>query len=466
MTPSSPAAQLAGQTAAKSSAPLLAHTFSIPEIIHLAFGLPVTFTKTELLEALSKYPLEHFVSTAFRKHRKGHKLNTKSIPIDSLLRFTDKPLRKPLLQCVPKQLKKKSTLLFDLLLQYTGVRTDRVVGGPMQIARHVLQLLSEHPQELVDEFYFQLVKQMLGNPDQVFLLRTWDLFLLLASVFPPSEMSYLWLLAHVARNTADPEPRINCVAAFVFIRLETRHYCQKIVDWAADKRFIERNAEEITAGRACFGVLLYEMMWCQKNEYQQLPIPYVLYYMIELLKERNALRTNGIFRQPGTEGVVQEILNDVNEDMTVMSKGDVNVVGTLFKIWLRELPNPVIPVEQCEIFQQMVDQNKVLGFVEKLPQVHQLTLIYVIGFLQELCRSSEHTGMDKADLAMVFGPCFVNPIKVAPNEPEKIQKLTELSVVLCSRLIEARDPSVVYPLTQAYLPKFSAIRKPTGKPPP
>jgi hypothetical protein len=181
--------------------------------------------------------------------------------------------------------------------------------------------------------------------------------------------------------------------------------------------------------------------------------------MIQLLKERNGLRTEGIFRSPGTVGVVNEILYTVNVDMTTIGRGDVNVIATLLKIWLEQLPNPLVPVELVDLFETMCNQNKFLGFVEKLPQVHQLTLVYLIGLLQEVCHNTEYTGMEKADLAIIFGPLIVNPVRAARADQQKVQTLTELSVAFCSRLIEARDPSIIYPLNSAYLPKAPLGKK-------
>jgi hypothetical protein len=148
----------------------------------------------------------------------------------------------------------------------------------------------------------------------------------------------------------------------------------------------------------------------------------------------------------------------VNDDRTAIARGDVNVIASLLKTWLKELPNPLVPSEMFDLFEEMSDQNKYLGFVERLPQVHQLTLIYLIGFLQEVCHNTEFTGMEKADLAMIFGPCIVNPAKAITADPERIQRITEKAVAFCSRLIEARDPSIVYPLNPVYLQKGAAKR--------
>jgi hypothetical protein len=451
MTPAAPAG--AAQGPASAAPKLINRAFSVPEIVHLAFGLRPVFTKVELLDALNQYKIEDFAASAFRQHRAGTKLSTKMMPIEMITSFTSVPIKKPLLQVVPTALKKVSATLFDLLLQYTGVKPGY---SPYQAVRQILQIIRDKP-ILIDECFFQLIKQTINNRNHAFLLKTWELFLIVASIYPASEDRYKWILAHIARNTTDADERISFVSTFVFLRFETRHYLGKPFDYSSDRAYIDRIPEHITRPSAYFGVLLYELMWCQRIAYPKLPIPYVLYYMIQLLKERNALRTEGIFRTPGTEGVVRDLLFTVNSEITTLARGDVNVIATLLKVWLQALPNPLVPMELLDLFEAMCGQSKYLGFVERLPQVHQLTLLYLVGFLQEVCRSAEYTGMERADLADVFGPLILNPSR-AGAAPARAQRLAELSVAFCGRLIEPRDinPPLIYPLHPAYLPRPAA----------
>jgi hypothetical protein len=431
-----------------TAVPLVARSFTSQEIVHLAFDLPINFQRSEMLAAISKYELADFAAGSFRKHRDGNRFQGRTIPLEQLTSFTSKPLKKPLLTSVPTVLKKQGAELFQLLLEYTHVLPCKNQGLAL---RRILMLLHAHQAELVDEFIFQLIKQTINNRTLAFLLRTWELFLIVATIFPVTTDRLKWVLAHLSRNSADPDQRIACVAIFVFMRVEARHYVGTPLDFQANPRYVEQIPTQITRGHDVFGSLLYEMMWCQKAQFTRLPVPYVLHYMVELLKDKSAFRTKDIFTTPGTEGIVKDIRAHVNDDMTVIARGDVNVVATLLKMWIKELPNPIVPVEQIQQFQALCEQNKFLAFVEMMPQVHQLTLVYLIGFLQELSKASEYTGMEKSDLATIFGPCIVNPSRAAANDADLVQRLTSLSVAFCSRLIDMRDPAVVYPLQAAYL---------------
>jgi hypothetical protein len=438
---------------AAPTVPLVARSFTSQEIIHLVFDLPPGFQRRELLTALSKYEIADFAAGSFRKHRDGNRLQGRTVPLETLFASQSKPLKKPLLTSVPTPFKKLGAELFQLLLEYTHVLPCKNQGIALS---RILTILNGHKAELVDEFFFQLIKQTINNRQIAFLLRTWELFLIVATIFPVSDDRLKWVLAHLAKNSTDPDQRIACISIFLFMRVETRHYLGVTLDFMSDRRVVEEIPTQISRGHAVFGALLYELMWCQKAQFPSLPIPYALHYIINVLKEKNVFRTQDVFRFPANDGMVRDIRSRANNDMTAIAQGDVNVVASLLKMWLKELPNPIIPTEQIAQFQALAEQNKFLAFVEQMPQVHQLTLVYVIGFLQEMARHSEDTGMEKSDLATIFGPCIVNPARVAQNNVDLIQRLTGMSVAFCSRLIEIRDPAIVYPLNPAYLKQAAA----------
>jgi hypothetical protein len=181
--------------------------------------------------------------------------------------------------------------------------------------------------------------------------------------------------------------------------------------------------------------------------------------MVTLLLERNALRSREIFRVPGNQALVAEILGDVENDIKAIARGDVNVIASVLKAWLQNLPNPIIPVEVVTTFTQLCEQHKFLGMLQKLPQLHHITLTYLIGFLKDIAANSQDTGMEKGDLAAVFAPLILNPARVT-HTADGAQRLTELAMTFLRRLMEILDPSIVYPLNPAYLASAPARKRP------
>jgi hypothetical protein len=71
----------------------------------------------------------------------------------------------------------------------------------------------------------------------------------------------------------------------------------------------------------------------------------VLHYMVTVLRER-------IFRTSRPDGVVMDIMSAVDQNLTAIAKGDVNVVATVLRNWLQELSNSLIPIELLDLVQE------------------------------------------------------------------------------------------------------------------
>jgi hypothetical protein len=368
--------------------------------------LKPSHTKSEFQTAISAYQLESFARACFRKHRKGSRFQHRFLPIESLISFQTRPLKKPLLQAIPAALKKVGACLFHLLLEYTNVKPCLNESACL---RKILHVLRENRIEITDELYFQLIKQTINNSNSPSLHKTWQLFLIVATIFPSTRDRYPWILSHIARSTTDQDSRIASIATLTFMRYQTRHYLKTPLSYQSNLEYLNVIPTEVDKGTAVFGCLLYECMWNQRKAYPRLPIPFILYELISKLKERGAFHTYSIFQLPGNEGIIQSIRVDVNRRIEILAIGDVNVLANLLKMWLKELPNPIVPIELIDSFTTMAEQGKYLGFVEMIPQVHQLSLLYIVGFVRELVQHVAETGMEKTELAMIFGPLIVNP---------------------------------------------------------
>jgi hypothetical protein len=391
---------------------------------------------------------EPFAAGCFRSHRPGGAIS-KFIPSDDLTYFSAALLTKPLLQSVPKEPKKYSAFLSSQLLEYMHVNTclNEVVA-----LRKILRVLRKSPPQIIDDFYFQLLRQTRGNPNEESLWRTWELLLITATIFPSSEEHHIWILAQLAFAMMDTDQRIAWVAAFIYIRFWARcHIGRPLEDKSFDVRWIDRIPTQMIEGTAVFGTSLYEIMMGQRAAYPKLVVPYVLHYMVTELRARGVFTTPGVFRVSGDEGLIKSIRDEVNDDITAIGKGDVNVIAELLKLWLKELPIPVVPLELMTEFKVMCEKNNYLGFAERIPQVHQLVLVYLVGFVKELAAAARVTAMEKADLAMLFGPLIINPVRAGKGDPDEVQKLTQLGVGFFSRLVEIRDTIGIYPLNPAYL---------------
>jgi hypothetical protein len=316
----------------------------------------------------------------------------------------------------------------------------------------ILEILRRGTRDLTDEFYFQLVKQTINNKAIKSVRALWKLMAIIASILPSTDDASPYLLAYIATNTLSSDPLLANPATFVLLRFLTRHYIGEPLNYLpANPTYPESVPGEMQKARLCFGVSLYECLYYQRTTHPKLPIPYVLYYIIAELHAKGSARTRGFLRLRHDEDGLRQILSKVNEDVRVISNGDVHVVGAAFKTWLRELANPIVPIELSDTFVEMSECNKFREFADKLPTLHRLTLFYIIGYLRELADSAERLGLDKSDIATQFGPLLVNPVRISKRRPELVQNLTELAVAFCSRLIDYRDLNPIYPLKKEFL---------------
>jgi hypothetical protein len=393
-----------------------------------------------LFDTLKRWAIEEFAAASFRKHHVGPYQLKKWIPLEVLTSFQQTPLKKPLLQSVPRELKETGVQLFDLLLQFTNVMP---CARPAAVLRRILEIL-QHQNILVDEFYFQLVKQTINNRSLRLALRTWDLFLIISSIFPASQDSYMWIIAHIGRSAVDPDRRIADTATFTFMRFQARFLLCQTAPFGDAPEAIPR---DITRGRACFRCLLYEMIWGQRCRYPRLPIPYAFYYMIKVFIDKGGIKTQGVFLPGAQSPDVSGVIATVNTDVTVIGRYDVRMLGNLIVAWLKELPNPLVPVEMAD---QLLTDGNMPRFIDTIPQLHRLTLLYLVGFLQQLAASPKSSGVGKQDCASLFGPLVVNSARVNRDSVIRV-RMNEVAVAMIATVMDTQMPAIIYPMKEQYL---------------
>ncbi|XP_053709428.1 rho GTPase-activating protein 24 isoform X2 [Synchiropus splendidus] len=163
------------------------------------------------------------------------------------------------------------------------------------------------------------------------------------------------------------------------------------------------------------------------------------------------LREEGLFRLPGQANLVKELQDafDCGEKPSFDCNTDVHTVASLLKLYLRELPEPVIPFHKYEEF---LACTKLLGkddeagikelkmLVASLPPVNYNLLKYICRFLDEVQSYSGVNKMSVQNLATVFGP---NILRSKIEDPVAIMEGTVLVQQLMAVLIGQHD--VLFP---------------------
>ncbi|XP_015851122.1 rho GTPase-activating protein 22 isoform X5 [Peromyscus maniculatus bairdii] len=170
--------------------------------------------------------------------------------------------------------------------------------------------------------------------------------------------------------------------------------------------------------------------------------PLLVEQCVDFIRERG-LSEEGLFRMPGQANLVRDLQDsfDCGEKPLFDSTTDVHTVASLLKLYLRELPEPVIPFARYEDFlscAQLLTKDEGEGTLElakqvsNLPQANYNLLRYICRFLDEVQAHSNVNKMSVQNLATVFGPNILRP---QIEDPVTIMEGTSLVQHLMTVLI-------------------------------
>ncbi|XP_029459898.1 rho GTPase-activating protein 25 isoform X2 [Rhinatrema bivittatum] len=185
-----------------------------------------------------------------------------------------------------------------------------------------------------------------------------------------------------------------------------------------------------------FGQRLADTIAYEKKFGQHL-VPILMEKCADFIREQG-MNEEGVFRLPGQDNLVKQLREafDAGERPSFDRDTDVHTVASLFKLYLRELPEPVIPWAQYEDFllsAQLMSVDEVKGHqalmnqVVLLPRDNYNLLSFICRFLHEIQLNSSVNKMSVDNLATVIGvnlirPKLEDPVMIMKGTPQ-IQKL-------------------------------------------
>uniref|UniRef100_A0A3B3T812 Rho GTPase activating protein 22 n=1 Tax=Paramormyrops kingsleyae TaxID=1676925 RepID=A0A3B3T812_9TELE len=198
-------------------------------------------------------------------------------------------------------------------------------------------------------------------------------------------------------------------------------------------------------GGGIFGQRLEDTVQYERK-FGQRPAPLLVEQCVDFIRDRG-LDEEGLFRMPGQANLVKELQDafDCGDKPLFDSNTDVHTVASLLKLYLRELPEPVIPYSKYEDFltcAQLLAKEREEGIqelgkqVKTLPVANYNLLKYICRFLHEVQSHSNENKMSVQNLATVFGPNILRP-KV--EDPVTIMEGTSLVQQLMTVLISEHE---------------------------
>ncbi|XP_056250954.1 rho GTPase-activating protein 22 isoform X1 [Seriola aureovittata] len=207
-------------------------------------------------------------------------------------------------------------------------------------------------------------------------------------------------------------------------------------------------------GGGVFGQHLEETMLYEAQCGPQRLVPVLVEQCACFIRE-HGLEEEGLFRAPGQTNHVRELQDafDRGEKPVFDSTTDVHTVASLLKLYIRELPEPIIPFSKYTQFlscAQLLTKDKEMGIIElgkqvkSLPQVNYNILKYICRFLDEVQSHSSENKMSVQNLATVFGPNILRPRVEDPvtmmEGSSQVQHLMTVLISEHSRLYQRQEP--------------------------
>ncbi|KAK3842836.1 MAG: hypothetical protein J3R72DRAFT_367515 [Linnemannia gamsii] len=359
----------------------------------------------ELQSSISQFRIAGFAQKYFSTHKKG--LFRRRVPMERMLLHQKSPLSQPLMVLNKRGVQKDALRCFKIIQKLMGERKGNGYVGPTGI--ELGETCGLDHGELRDEIYVQLCKQLTENPSSI---KGWHLFTILLITFAPSKNLHDYLASFLnqhATTSLHPIPVMAQHCHDLLRRISKRGSRAKLLTLVEIAR-----AQEAAFRPSVFEATLERLMGRQMaagGEWAAWRVPRLMVFLKECVIELGGLKTEGIFRISGDLGAVAELRARIelgNYDISGIT--DPHVPCSLLRLWIRDLPEPVIPYD---LYQQCIqgaqDKDAVAKVITSLPLWHKEMIIYLISFLKSFNISTvkEATKMSLSNLAMVFAPTLL-----------------------------------------------------------
>jgi hypothetical protein len=422
-----------------------------------------------------RHTLVTYGQSKFQQQRKG--IFRSVVPTNKLLLFTNSKLSQPLHEIPRENHILDCITFFDLVQLYmldrkfkdlqpatkdllNSVRLSeseaeslsKNVDVDIKLAKALMNICLK---EVVirNECIILTCKQCNGNPTPSHTVRGLQLLGLLLTAFPPTNPNLQEAVIHFLQvlqldPRATEEMKVYCQVGEKRLRRSILTGPRKSLPSDAEfKNMTQRAGVE----NHVFGVTIEEYMnWQnetildQANEHNNDPV--VLVVLAEILERLNGFETEGIFRLPGHTAQVEKLRDDLStahehHGRKQLAVGawvrDPHICASVFKLWLRELADPIIP---DDIYEKCVslcaDPEQCVQLAKSLPDDNRIILNFVIHFLSRLCEEevTKKTKMNIENLAVVFAP---NILRNRSTDPMAIMRNSNSEKQFVKTLVQA-----------------------------
>ncbi|ELP87034.1 rhogap domain containing protein, partial [Entamoeba invadens IP1] len=157
----------------------------------------------------------------------------------------------------------------------------------------------------------------------------------------------------------------------------------------------------------CFGVPLEIAV-----AYGKWKIPLPMYRAIQYLLMSDNIETDGLFRISAAGSLLIQARNSMEKgkDIEPSEFSDANVAAGIIKLYLRSLPDSLIPSRMTDKFIEIVKMDEKFqleqfkSFVTEIPEPNGFIFKYLMFFLTKVVEKSDINKMVAGNIAIVFAP--------------------------------------------------------------
>ncbi|KAL9658597.1 hypothetical protein ABK040_006134 [Willaertia magna] len=370
----------------------------------------------------------------FQKFTKG--IFKKEVKVEKLLEFQKDRLQQTLHLIKHQQYNEKALRCFELIQLFMKdrsfdkcsptvkqlVKSEKI--SDFELAKEILQIaLLNVP--IRNEITIYCCKQTNNHSKTENLLKGIQLLCLILSAFPPTTYDLQESVLHYIQQylMVVKDQKVKQFAELAEKQLRRTVITGPRKTLPSDTEI--KNMNNPNPPEPVFGVSISEYLRWQKEKFPKVENskPYILVVLAEQLKKLEFCNVEGIFRLPGDTNKVEsikEILSKGIFDISNSTIKDPHVFASVFKLWLRELAEPLIPhrlYDTC--INNSTNEDQCMKILAELPGGNRAILVFVIDFLAQMLPYSKKTMMTSENLAVVFCP---NILRSQSTDPMTVMR--------------------------------------------